>query len=209
MNETAIAKFKERLDEEYLAFFNSDDLFKTGNKLYWENLNGVFLVSVIDFDGIKVRFKVDETGEEQAYSLDNLYIFNKSLLQSLIEKSKVYASETDSLDDYIHEDYACVYIIHDNDCDEDSGYYIGQALHGSWRIIDHNQESSTGYIDKLINLGLQYTLRFIPFDGSGYSNLDALETALIAYYDSFHKGYNKTRGNNGPGNKCITLKLLK
>ena len=55
---------------------------------------------------------------------------------------------------------------------------------------------------------MHYTLTFIPLDDSGYSNLNALETAFIAYFNSKKRGYNKTRGNNGPGQKCITSSIV-
>ena len=208
MCKTAKKVFEERLDSEYLDLFTKGELFKAGNILDWENLNGTNKITVLSYDGIKVSFKVNSTGKIESFTLDNLYVFNKAHLESLLN-TEVYDSTKHTLDDYIHIDCNCIYIIHDKDCDENSGYYVGQAEHGSWRIKDHLQNSSVGEIDKRIHEGMKYTLRFIRLEGSGYNCLDSLESAFIAYYNSFHTGYNRTRGNNGPGNKRITMKLCK
>ena len=201
-------RFEARLDNEYLELFKKNELFKEGNILDWENLNGTDQITVLSYDGIKVSFKNNASGKVETFTLNNLFIYNKAHLESLL-KTEVYDSEKHTLEDYLHIDYDCIYIIHDKNCDESTGYYVGQAKHGSWRIKDHFHNSSVGKIDKLIHEGMRYSLRFIPLEGSGYSSLNALETAFIAYYNSFHTGYNKTRGNNGPGNSRITMKLLK
>ena len=208
LREKARTAFKARLDDAFLKRFEEDKLFTEGSVLDWENLNGTNEITVLDYNGMLVKFKINTTGNTEKFTLDNLFIYNKAHLQSLPSACKeVYDSEKNTLEDFLHIDYDCVYIIHDEDCDK---YYVGQAKHGSWRIKDHLHESATGDIDKRIREGMKYTLRFIPLEGSGYRSLDALEAAFIAYYNSFYKnnGYNKTRGNNGPGDHSVTMELL-
>ena len=45
--------------------------------------------------------------------------------------------------------------------------------------------------------GDEFSIRIIPFQGSGYDSINALEKDTISTYNAFAKGYNKTRGNKG------------
>ncbi|MBR1393678.1 MAG: GIY-YIG nuclease family protein [Ruminococcus sp.] len=222
-------KFEERLDNEYLELFKNDKLLIPGKELDWGNLNNVFKIKIISYDKeeVKVTFLVYEAAAENkvskhTFTLDNFFIYNRDHLDALYKAAKEYDSKIHTINDYIATDCKCVYIIKDKN---NPKYYVGQAEHGSWRLLDHlgnakNYISKSEYsadekekqrniqkIDRLIAEGLEYTLRFVPLEGSGYSEVNALEAAFIAYFNSYHQGYNCTRGNNGPGQKEITTKL--
>ncbi|MBR3668230.1 MAG: GIY-YIG nuclease family protein [Ruminococcus sp.] len=222
-------KFKLRLDNEYLKLFENGELFVPGKELEWENLNNVFKIKILSYDKeeLKVTFLVYEDAAEKkvskhTFTLDNFFIYNRDHLAALYEISKEYDSKIHTTNDYITIDCSCIYIIKDKD---NPKYYVGQAEHGSWRLLDHfnnakryifksedsadekEKQRNIQKIDLLIAKGLEYTLRFVPLEGSGYSDLDALEAAFIAFFNSYHQGYNCTRGNNGPGHKKITTNL--
>lgn len=218
-------KFKKRLDKEYLELFKKGELLVPGKELDWENLNNVFKIKILSYDEeeLKVTFRVYEDDAKSkttdlTFTLDNFFVFNRAHLKKLYMSGKEYDSERDTWENYANYDSECVYIIHNKSSDDESDYYVGQAQHGSWRMKDHLQNAVSGVkgysiskkkrteiqeIERIMSQ-INYTLRFIERKDSGYSNLNALEAAFIAYYNSFHNGYNKTRGNNGPGQNQIT-----
>lgn len=231
--------FEKRLDDEYLTKFKNDTLFVPGQILWWENLNNVWKIKIFNYDeaDLTVTFDVNDgndTPSRLTFTLDNFFIFNKEHLDKLYNAAKEFDSQTSSFEDYKALDMACVYIMHDKSCDENNGYYVGQAKNGSWRMKDHLQNSQNALrnlleleksklkqdekmqgiqkVEKLMGEGMKYTLRFIPLEGSGYVHnkekiecaLNALEACFIAHFNSFHNGYNHTRGNNGPGQSKIT-----
>lgn len=57
-----IDKFKARLDKDYLHLFENEELFIEDRVLDWENLNGVYKITVIDYDGLTVDFKNNISG---------------------------------------------------------------------------------------------------------------------------------------------------
>lgn len=199
-----VSKFIARLDEDYLKRFVYGNLLCAGSILDWENLNGTQSITVLDFDGVSVKFKYNEEVGQSEFTLNNFYIFNRSHIDSLLKNAAVFQSGEYPLSDI--PEYAGVYVIHDTKTDK---VYVGQGDPIMWRIKDHinptyMKDEGKNEIDRRIQSGAAHTISTIPLSGSGYTNLDALETAVIAYYNSYHKGYNKTRGNNGPGEQCRT-----
>lgn len=219
LKKNAEQKFVDRLDEDYKTEFSQNKLLIEGRSFDWENLNDVYKAKILSYDqnSKTVKFEFMEKENEksiQEFTLNNFYIFNKEHIEYLYSIAKEFDSEKDSWNDYGEIDTECVYIIHNKSSDNETGYYVGQAKHGSWRFKDHiqnaisvvkgnvNKKKKKTEIQEIEKMMSQttYTLRFIELKGSGFSNLNALESAFIAYFNSFHTGYNKTRGNNGPGN---------
>lgn len=229
LKENAKKKFINRLNENYKSMFDGDKqkLLTKGQIYYWENLNGIFNIKILSYDSesMIVTFEIiDNTADTsvQKFTLNNFFIFDKEHMEHLYNNAKEFDSEVFSnndINDIKDYDTECVYIMHNKASDDYSDYYVGQAKHGSWRFKDHLQNAASGIkgntkrkktkkaeiqeIEKAMN-EMNYTLRFIELESSGFSNLNALEASFIACFNSFHKGYNKTRGNNGPGGVRIT-----
>lgn len=43
--------------------------------------------------------------------------------------------------------------------------------------------------------GARFKIKMIPIRGTAYNSLDEMEKHLIAKYNAYFDGYNKTRGN--------------
>ncbi|HAE51762.1 MAG TPA: hypothetical protein DCG30_00720 [Ruminococcus sp.] len=202
--------FEKKLDSEYLKRFKNNELLKRGEVFEWENLNGVYWVTIFDFDGINVNIKINAENRNVKYTLNNFYIFNRKHLHKLLSRAEVYNSRTIDINSIesvknTFPEHEGVYIVHDLESDK---HYIGKAEHIMWRMKDHFfDRKSTSEIDKCIQNGKPFIIYTIPLADSGYSNLYALETAFIAYFNSYHTGYNLTRGNNGAGQVCVTRSL--
>ncbi len=177
------------------------ELFKKGNQLIWTNLNGDYLITICEFkNNGMVRFTVNEkvvpykgtsSLENESYhvplSIDKMYILDKEGLDELYNNAREFNNKEDA------PEIAGVYILQD---ETNQKFYVGQAKNIKWRMYDHYQKSSYSEIDnRLYKEDEIISKKYIPLAGSGYSNLDALEVAFIAYFDSYHNGYNSTRGN--------------
>jgi hypothetical protein len=76
-------------------------------------------------------------------------------------------------------------------------HYVGQAKKVYFRINQHftgkgNQEVYADFM-----YGNNFRIKIIRLGDSGYYDLDKLEKDMIAKYDAYHSGYNKTVGNGG------------
>ena len=63
------------------------------------------------------------------------------------------------------------------------------------RVNTHFTGRGNGDVYADYKYGDVFTIKMIALDRSGFSTLNELERYTISYYDAYHKGYNKTRGN--------------
>lgn len=97
---------------------------------------------------------------------------------------------------YTKYDFNGVYVIHDLDFDM---YYVGQSVNVIKRLRGHfNGQSSKGGADDLnealIN-GHNMEIALLRLKKSSFRDLDDMEAYFIDYFDAYHHGYNRTRGN--------------
>ena len=85
-----------------------------------------------------------------------------------------------------------VYILHNTDKDM---YYVGQGKTFTNRVNSHFTGSGNGDVYADYKYNDEFTIRLIYLSRTDYKNLNDLERDMITHYNSFHKGYNKTRGN--------------
>lgn len=78
-------------------------------------------------------------------------------------------------------------------------YYVGQSKNVYKRLYQHISGKSKGggkQFDDDVAAGHMFLTKVISLKASNYDSLDALEADLIAAYDAYNNGYNKTRGNS-------------
>lgn len=88
--------------------------------------------------------------------------------------------------------FAGVYIIYNETKDL---FYVGQAQDVYQRCNNHFTGKGNGDIYADYKYGDDFSIEFIPLIGSGFNNLDELETFYIERYDAIDNGYNKKKGN--------------
>lgn len=76
-------------------------------------------------------------------------------------------------------------------------YYVGQGKQVLNRVNAHFTGKGNGDVYADYKYGDSFTIKMISLEKSGFSTLNALERNTIRAYNSFAKGYNKTRGNRG------------
>ena len=76
-------------------------------------------------------------------------------------------------------------------------YYVGQGKQIFNRVNAHFTGKGNGDVYADYKYGDKFTIRTISLENSGFSTLNELERNTIAKYNSYYKGYNKTRGNKG------------
>lgn len=86
--------------------------------------------------------------------------------------------------------FAGVYILYNK---TKNLYYVGQGKQILNRINAHFTGNGDVYAD--YKYGDKFTIKMISLEKSGYNSLNKLEKDTIMTYNSFAKGYNKTRGN--------------
>lgn len=98
----------------------------------------------------------------------------------------------------LYPDFSGVYVILNQTLNKT---YVGQSIHVMKRLRDHfsghgkgNTGSALLYRDYYSGNGFLITV--IPIHDAPTDNLNRLERILIAEFDSFETGYNKTRGNH-------------
>lgn len=89
-------------------------------------------------------------------------------------------------------DFSGVYVLHNITKDL---YYVGQGKNIMNRVNTHFTGRGNGDVYADYKYGDVFTIKMIALDRSGFSTLNELERYTISYYDAYHKGYNKTRGN--------------
>ena len=85
-----------------------------------------------------------------------------------------------------------VYILHNVSKDM---YYVGQGQKVLNRVNNHFTGKGNGDVYADYKYGDVFTISIIALEGSGYDTLNELERDMISCYESFYRGYNKTRGN--------------
>lgn len=76
-------------------------------------------------------------------------------------------------------------------------YYVGQGKRVFDRVNQHFTGKGNGDVYADYKYGDEFAIRMIALENSGFSSLNELERNTIAKYNSYYKGYNKTRGNKG------------
>lgn len=101
-------------------------------------------------------------------------------------------------------DFEGVYIVHNIDTNK---YYVGQSINVIKRLRSHfNGRSTTGGSDDLNNAlinGDRLEVVLLALKDSNFRNLNDMESFFINHFDSYHNGYNRTRGNGRSDNKSI------
>lgn len=88
--------------------------------------------------------------------------------------------------------FAGVYILYNKTKDM---YYVGQSKQVLNRVYAHFSGKGNGDVYADYKKGDSFIIKMIALENSGFSSLNALERNMIAKYNAFSKGYNKTRGN--------------
>lgn len=187
--EKAVYTFCSCLNKQLVQRLKSGDLLKSGNKLTWVNQNEKHNITVNGYDQEKatVTYTVEGEDEKRLSRLDKFYILDIEHLSSLYDKAGTFNDKNDA------PNIRGVYILLNTKEDK---YYVGQSKNIRGRICKHYDKSSQSKFDRLFRSeNDNFSMKSVPLDNSGFSDLDALETAFIAYFDSYNKGYNKTRGN--------------
>ena len=75
-------------------------------------------------------------------------------------------------------------------------YYVGQATRLFFRVNQHFTGHGNGDVyGDYKRGGDKFTIKLLPLVNSGYYDLDKFEKDMIAKYDAYNNGYNKTIGN--------------
>lgn len=90
------------------------------------------------------------------------------------------------------QNFAGVYILFNK---TKNMYYVGQAQKILDRVNNHFTGKGNGDVYADYKYGDQFTIKMISLENSGFSSLNELERNVIAKYNAFSRGYNKTRGN--------------
>ena len=204
--------FNLRLNKRYADEYLNGTLIVPGREFWFENKNGVFEIVIESVDDDMVYIRPIHEKDKEPWTLDNLYLFDMEYVQQLYKKASELGNISEINFKDVNLDIEGIYILHDTECDEKHGFYVGQAKHIGWRMLDHNQESGQQVIDKAIASGKVFTLQTITLEQSDYTNLNALEAAFIAYFQSYHKfgagGFNQDRGTNGPGSTSKGKRMI-
>lgn len=103
-------------------------------------------------------------------------------------------------------DFEGVYIIRNID---ENKYYVGQSINVVKRLRSHfNGRPSKGGADDLNNAlinGDRLEIVLLELKGSTFRDLNDMEAFFINHFNSYHKGYNRTRGNNRVKNTFVNL----
>ncbi|MBQ8218165.1 MAG: GIY-YIG nuclease family protein [Bacilli bacterium] len=90
-------------------------------------------------------------------------------------------------------DMVGVYVIYNHNRNM---YYVGQATRLFFRVNQHMTGHGNGDVYADYKRGKdKITIQLFPLANSGYYDLDKFEKDMIAKYDAYNNGYNKTSGN--------------
>ena len=107
--------------------------------------------------------------------------------QEFIElRSQIFGKKHDKLN------FEGVYVLYNG---TKNMYYVGQGKKVLDRVNMHFTGKGNGDVYADYKYGDEFTIKIIGLKHSGYRSLNALERDTIAAYDSYAKGYNKTKGN--------------
>lgn len=90
------------------------------------------------------------------------------------------------------QDFTGCYILHNATKDI---YYVGQAVSVLQRVAQHLTGHGNGDVYADYKYGDIFTVKAVKLSQSGYDSLNELERDLIAAYDAYENGYNRTHGN--------------
>ncbi len=90
-------------------------------------------------------------------------------------------------------DVVGVYVLYNESKDK---YYVGQAKRLYFRVNQHFTGHGNGDVYADYKYGDAFRIKLIKLTESGCDDLDELERRMIARYQAYDKGYNKTRGNH-------------
>lgn len=93
-----------------------------------------------------------------------------------------------------NQDFSGVYILYNH---TKKLYYVGQGQKLFQRVNQHFTGHGNGDVYADYKYGDVFTIRMIALKNSGFKTLNELERNAILTYNSYYKGYNKTRGNRG------------
>lgn len=114
--------------------------------------------------------------------------------QQTILSDGISPSEFFKLRKTIQGDVVGVYILLNiNKCK----HYVGQAKRVYFRVNQHFTGKGNPEVYADFMYGNNFRIKIIRLGDSGYYDLDKLEKDMIAKYDAYHSGYNKTVGNGG------------
>lgn len=85
-----------------------------------------------------------------------------------------------------------VYIFHNLN---DGRHYVGQSVDLMRRVKEHLRGRGNPGVHESMQMGDEFTIKFIKLSETNFYNLDSLEKHYIKKHNSFRRGYNKTRGN--------------
>ncbi|GEN46737.1 GIY-YIG nuclease family protein [Alkalibacillus haloalkaliphilus] len=89
--------------------------------------------------------------------------------------------------------FAGVYILYNKSKDV---YYVGQGKQVLNRVNSHFTGRGNGDVYADFKYGDHWVIKMIALENSGFNTLNELKRYAIEAYESYKKGYNKTRGNN-------------
>lgn len=187
--EKSVYRFCSCVNRQLVQRLESDDLLQSGNEFIWVNSNGKHNITVNEYDKANavVTYTVEGENEKSYSRLGNFYLLDEEHLKSLYDEAKTFNNKEDA------PNVKGVYILYNTKEDK---YYVGQAENIKWRMCDHYHKSSPSEFDQIFRANdSDFSKKYVPLYISGFSDLNALETAFIAYFDSFNKGYNKTKGS--------------
>jgi len=75
-------------------------------------------------------------------------------------------------------------------------YYVGQSQNIVLRVRKHLEGSGNGHLFADYKYGDLFSVILIRFNTNKYTSLSHQERAYIEIFDSFNRGYNKTRGGS-------------
>lgn len=88
--------------------------------------------------------------------------------------------------------FAGVYILYNT---SRNLYYVGQGQNVVQRVNNHLTGKGNGDVYADYKYGDIFVIRMVEYALSGTKSLNELERLVIAAYDAYATGYNKTRGN--------------
>lgn len=73
--------------------------------------------------------------------------------------------------------------------------YVGQSINPIDRINNHTKGRGNPDIYNDIQKGVKFSIEILKLKDTRFSNLNDLERHYISKYNTYHNGYNRTRGN--------------
>lgn len=91
-----------------------------------------------------------------------------------------------------NHEFSGIYVLHNKN---NNRRYVGQSVKVLNRVNTHFNGRGNQDVYRDYRNGHDWGITLINFENSGYRNLNDMEREMITAYNSYHNGYNKTRGN--------------